>query len=81
MALAGAVGSTAYAERNTSGEHIPGGVTMRLGKAMTGPDSTISFDQLSSAMDVRLRKLIADNGGKLTVAELVDALEKVHLES
>ena len=31
-------------------------------------------------MNARLKKLVADNGGKLTVAELADALEKARFE-
>jgi hypothetical protein len=75
VALAGAVGTVAYAENNAAGgERVPGGTTAQLGKA-TG--DTIGFDQFSDAMEARLRELAAGNGGRLTVAELAEALEKV----
>ncbi|WP_296745433.1 hypothetical protein [Mesorhizobium sp.] len=78
MALAGAVGSAAYAENNDGG--LRDGIMMRLDKAMKDSGGTITFDQFSSTMDTRLKKLVADNGGKLTVAQLADALEKARYE-
>jgi Ca2+-binding EF-hand superfamily protein len=78
-ALAGAVGTTAYAENNASAK-MREGMMMRLNKAMKDSDGTITFDQFSDAMNARLKKLVADNGGKLTVAQLADALEKVRFE-
>lgn len=74
MALAGAVGSTAYADNNTGG--LRDGMTMRAGRAMRDSDGAIGFDQFSDAVDTRLRKLASDKGGRLTVAELAEALEK-----
>jgi Ca2+-binding EF-hand superfamily protein len=79
VALAGAVGTTAYAENNASAR-MRDGMMMRLNKAMKDSDGTISFDQFSDAMNARLKKLVADNGGKLTVAQLADALEKARFE-
>lgn len=79
VALAGAVGTTAYAENNTSAR-MREGMMMRLDKAMKDSNGTISFDQFSDAMNARLKKLVADNGGKLTVAQLADALEKARFE-
>jgi Ca2+-binding EF-hand superfamily protein len=79
VALAGAVGTTAYAENNAS-EKMREGTMMRLSKAMSTSNGTISFDQFSDAMNARLKKLVADNGGKLTVAQLADALEKARFE-
>ena len=78
-ALAGAVGTTAYAENNASAK-MREGMMMRLNKAMKDSDGTITFDQFSDAMNARLKKLVADNGGKLTVAQLADALEKARFE-
>ena len=79
VALAGAVGTTAYAENNAS-EKLREGTMMRLSKAMSDTNGTITFDQFSDAMNTRLKKLVADNGGKLTVAQLADALEKARFE-
>ena len=79
VALAGAVGTTAYAENNASAK-MREGMMMRLNKAMSDSNGTITFDQFSDAMDARLKKLVADNGGKLTVAQLADALEKARFE-
>lgn len=79
VALAGAVGTTAYAENNAS-EKMREGTMMRLSKAMSTSNGTISFDQFSDAMNARLKKLVADNGGKLTVAQLADALAKARFE-
>ncbi|UVK44516.1 hypothetical protein BPNPMPFG_006442 [Mesorhizobium sp. AR07] len=79
VALAGAVGTTAYAENNAS-EKMREGTMMRLDKAMSDHNGSISFDQFSEAMNARLKKLVADNGGKLTVAQLADALEKARFE-
>ncbi|ESW92333.1 hypothetical protein X770_08155 [Mesorhizobium sp. LSJC269B00] len=79
VALAGAVGTTAYAENNASAR-MREGAMMRLDKAMKDSNGTISFDQFSDAMNARLKKLVADNGGKLTVAQLADALEKARFE-
>ena len=79
VALAGAVGTTAYAENNASAR-MREGTMMRLDKAMKDSNGTISFDQFSDAMNARLKKLVADNGGKLTVAQLADALEKARFE-
>ena len=79
VALAGAVGTTAYAENNASAR-MREGTMMRLDKAMEDSNGTISFDQFSDAMNARLKKLVADNGGKLTVAQLADALEKARFE-
>ena len=80
MALAGAVGTTAYAENKGSSERMRDGVTTRLDKAMNDADNSITFDQFSSAIDLRLTKLAADNGGRLTVAELAEMLEKERLD-
>ena len=74
-ALAGAVGTTAYAENNASAK-MREDKMMRLNNAM----SAITFDQFSDAMNARLKKLVAANGGKLTVAQLADALEKARFE-
>ncbi|MER9652619.1 hypothetical protein NKJ26_03750 [Mesorhizobium sp. M0152] len=79
VALAGAVGTTAYAENNASAK-MRDGMMMRLDKAMKNSNGTITFDQFSDAMNARLKKLVADNGGKLTVAQLADALEKARFE-
>jgi Ca2+-binding EF-hand superfamily protein len=79
VALAGAVGTTAYAENNASAR-MREGMMMRLDKAMKDSNGTISFDQFSDVMNARLKKLVADNGGKLTVAQLADALEKARFE-
>ena len=79
VALAGAVGTTAYAENNHSAR-MREDTMMRLDKAMKDSNGTISFDQFSDAMNARLKKLVADNGGKLTVAQLADALEKARFE-
>ena len=79
VALAGAVGTTAYAENNASAR-MREGTMMRLDKAMKDSNGTIGFDQFSDAMNARLKKLVADNGGKLTVAQLADALEKARFE-
>ena len=79
VALAGAVGTTAYAENNASAR-MREGTMMRLDKAMKDSNGTINFDQFSDAMNARLKKLVADNGGKLTVAQLADALEKARFE-
>lgn len=79
VALAGAVGTTAYAENNASAK-MREGMTLRLNKAMKDHDGTITFDQFSDAMNARLKKMVADNGGKLTVAQLADALEKARFE-
>ncbi|MER9327680.1 hypothetical protein [Mesorhizobium sp. M0488] len=79
VALAGAVGTTAYAENNASAK-MRDGMMMRLDKAMKDSNGTITFDQFSDAMNARLKKLVADNGGKLTVAQLADALEKARFE-
>lgn len=79
VALAGAVGTTAYAENNASAR-MREGAMMRLDKAMKDSNGTISFDQFSDAMNAGLKKLVADNGGKLTVAQLADALEKARFE-
>jgi Ca2+-binding EF-hand superfamily protein len=79
VALAGAVGTTAYAENNASAK-MREGTMMRLNKAMNDANGAITFDQFSDAMNARLKKLVADNGGKLTVAQLADALEKARFE-
>lgn len=79
VALAGAVGTTAYAENNASAK-MREGMMLRLNKAMKDSDGTITFDQFSDAMNARLKKMVADNGGKLTVAQLADALEKARFE-
>ena len=78
-ALAGAVGTTAYAENNASAK-MRDDMMMRLDKAMKDSNGTITFDQFSDAMNARLKKMVADNGGKLTVAQLADALEKARFE-
>lgn len=78
-ALAGAVGTTAYAENNASAK-MRDDTMMRLNKAMSDSDGAITFDQFSGAMNARLKKLVAANGGKLTVAQLADALEKARFE-
>ncbi|MBZ9918572.1 MULTISPECIES: hypothetical protein [unclassified Mesorhizobium] len=79
IALAGAVGTAAYAE-NIDSANMRERTMMRLNKAMKDNDGTISFDQFSSVMDSRLKKLVADNGGKLTVEQLTAALEKARFE-
>jgi len=79
IALAGAVGTAAYAENN-DGAGMRGGPMMRLNKAMKDSDGTITFDQFSNVMDSRLKKLVSDNGGKLTVEQLAAALEKARFE-
>ena len=76
VALAGAVGSTAYADNNAGGG-MRDAMTMRLSRTMGDPDGAIGFDQFSDAVETRLRKLATDKGGRLTVAELAEALEKV----
>lgn len=78
-ALAGAVGTTAYAENNASAK-MREDTMMRLNKAMSDSDGAITFDQFSDAINARLKKLVAANGGKLTVAQLADALEKARFE-
>jgi Ca2+-binding EF-hand superfamily protein len=79
VALAGAVGSAAYADEHSGGGPRDG-MMMRLNKAMNDYDGTVTFDQFSDAMDARLKKIVADNGGKLTVAQLAEALEKARFE-
>ncbi|QKD06606.1 hypothetical protein [Mesorhizobium loti] len=79
IALAGAVGSAAYAE-NIDSAKIRERTMMRLDRAVNDNGGTITFDQFSDAMNARLKKLVADNGGKLTVAQLADALEKARFE-
>ena len=79
VALAGAVGTTAYAENNASAK-MREDMMLRLDKAMKDSNGTITFDQFSEAMNARLKKMVADNGGKLTVAQLADALEKARFE-
>ncbi|MFD2058126.1 hypothetical protein ACFSQT_35110 [Mesorhizobium calcicola] len=79
VALAGAVGTTAYAE-NSASEKLREGTMMRLNRVMIDSNGTITFYQFSDAMNARLKKLVADNGGKLTVAQLADALEKARFE-
>lgn len=77
VALAGAVGAVAYAEnRAIGGERVRDGTTMRLSKSMEDPGGTIGFDQFSDTIDARLRGLAAGNGGRLTIADLAEALEK-----
>jgi Ca2+-binding EF-hand superfamily protein len=79
IALAGAIGTAAYADE--SSREGPGeGMTMRLDKVMKDSNGTITFDQFSDAMDSRLKKMVADNGGKLTVEQLAAALEKARFE-
>jgi Ca2+-binding EF-hand superfamily protein len=78
LALAGAVGTAAYADEHPGGPRD--GMMMRLNKAMKDSDGTITFDQFSEAMNARLKKIVADNGGKVTVAQLADALEKARFE-
>lgn len=73
VALAGAVGTVAYAENKAAGGRLPDGTTTKLSKAAGG---SIGFDQFSEAMDARLRELAAGKSGRLTVAELAEALEK-----
>jgi Ca2+-binding EF-hand superfamily protein len=79
IALAGAVGSAAYARNNTGGG-MRDGMMMRLDKAMKDSNGSITFDQFSDAMDLQLKKVAADNGGKLTVEQLAAALEKARFE-
>jgi Ca2+-binding EF-hand superfamily protein len=79
VALAGAVGTAAYADEHP-GAGPRDGMMLRLDKAMKDTDGTITFDQFSDAMNARLKKIVADNGGKLTVAQLADALEKARFE-
>ncbi|WP_033838710.1 hypothetical protein [Mesorhizobium loti] len=79
IALAGAVGSAAYAE-NIDSAKIRERTMMRLDRALNDNGGTITFDQFSDAMNARLKKLVAANGGKLTVAQLADALEKARFE-
>jgi len=76
VALAGAVGTVAYAENKaTSHERVPDGMMTRLGRAAS-TDGTIGFDQFSDAMEARLREMAAGKGGRLTVADLADVLDK-----
>ncbi|MET2827709.1 hypothetical protein [Mesorhizobium shangrilense] len=79
IALAGAIGTAAYADESSRGDGRDG-MTMRLNKVMKDSNGTITFDQFSDAMDSRLKKMVADNGGKLTVEQLADALEKARFE-
>ncbi len=79
IALAGAIGTAAYADE--SSREGPGQrMTVRLDKVMKDSNGTITFDQFSDAMDSRLKKMVADNGGKLTVEQLAAALEKARFE-
>jgi len=79
IALAGAIGTAAYADE--SSREGPGeGMRMRLDKVMKDSNGAITFDQFSDAMDSRLKKMVADNGGKLTVEQLASALEKARFE-
>ncbi|UDL91543.1 hypothetical protein LGH82_10035 [Mesorhizobium sp. PAMC28654] len=80
IALAGAIGTAAYADESSRGEDGRDGMTMRLNKVMKDQNGTITFDQFSDAMDSRLKKMVADNGGKLTVEQLAAALEKARFE-
>ena len=75
VALAGAVGSTAYAEGSAGGERTQDGMTARVSKAMEGAEGAIGFDQFSTVMDGRLKRLASNNGGRLTVADIAEALE------
>ncbi|WP_421913818.1 hypothetical protein [Mesorhizobium sp.] len=79
IALAGAIGTAAYADES-SRQDGRDGMTMRLDKVMKDSNGAITFDQFSVAMDSRLKKLVADNGGKLTVEQLAAALEKARFE-
>lgn len=78
-ALAGAVGATAYAQERGTGDQR-GAYMMRLQKALDGADGGITFDQFSDIMGGDLKKIVADNGGKVTVEQLADALEKERFE-
>jgi hypothetical protein len=42
--------------------------------------SSLTFDQFCAAMDTRLKKIVAVNGGKVTAAQFADALEKARFE-
>ncbi|WP_315919481.1 hypothetical protein [Mesorhizobium sp. SP-1A] len=79
VALAGALGTAAYAQQQGD-DGMRGPMMMKLQKAMKDSDNGISFDQFSDAMDARLKKMVADNGGKLTVEQLAAALEKARYE-
>ena len=76
VALASAVGTVAYAENNaTSHERVPDGMMTRLGKA-TEDQGTIGLDQFSDAVEARLREIAAGKGGRLTVADLAEVLDR-----
>ena len=60
VALAGAVGTTAYAENNHSAR-MREDTMMRLDKAMKDSNGTISFDQFSDVMLVAASKCRAAN--------------------
>lgn len=74
VALAGAVGTVAYAENKAAGsERVPSATGLSRAEKT---DGTIGFDQFSDAVDVKLAELADGKGGKLTVADLAEALEK-----
>lgn len=79
VALAGVIGTAAYADQN-QGDGGRGGMKMRLQKALKDNNGSISFDQFSEAMNPQLKKILADNGGKVTVEQLAAALEKARFE-
>jgi Ca2+-binding EF-hand superfamily protein len=78
VALAGVVGTAAYAQEK--GDGMRDGVRMRLQKALKDNDGGITFDQFEAAMNPQLTKILADNGGKVTVEQLAAALEKARFE-
>jgi len=79
IALAGAVGTAAYADEHAGWQRRDRTPT-RLDKALDDAGGSISFEQFSNVMDTRLKKMVADNGGKLTVEQLANALEKERFE-
>lgn len=79
-ALAGAVGSIAYAAGRPAGDGMQERPMMRLQKALHDSPDGVTLDQFEDIMNSRLKDLIAKNGGKLTVGELADALEKARYE-
>lgn len=79
VTLASLVGTAAYAEQDKGGD-MRDGSRWRLQKAVRDSDGGINFDQFSEAMNPQLKKILADNGGKVTVEQLAAALEKARFE-
>lgn len=59
VALAGAVGSAAYSENNSDGR-LRDGMSLRLNKTVKGTSGSISFDEFSHAVNMRLKELASD---------------------